>query len=94
MSLVLVNNEHGEESFDEIKNWVIWKETRIEDSMQQPFIAPFPKPDNRAQFWNDFLGDNDFKKFAIKYGGYGIGNEIKRKIQSILRKINTKKGKA
>ena len=94
VSLVLVNNEHGEESFDEIKNWVIWKETRIEDSMQQPFIAPFPKPDNRAQFWNDFLGDNDFKKFAIKYGGYGIGNEIKRKIQSILRKINTKKGKA
>lgn len=94
VSLVLVNNEHGKKSFDEIKKWVMWKETKLEDSMQQPFIAPFPKPDNRSQFWSDFFSNNDFKKFAIKYGGYGIGNKIKRKVQSILKKINTKKGEA
>ena len=43
------------------------------------------KPNNREQVWKDFFCD-DFQKFAIKYGGYGIGNKIKRKIRSILKK--------
>lgn len=85
VSLVLINNEYGENKFNEIKNAIEWKQTKLEDSMQQPFIAPFPKPNNREQVWKDFFCD-DFQKFAIKYGGYGIGNKIKRKIRSILKK--------
>ena len=82
---VLADGEYGENKFNEIKNAIEWKQTKLEDSMQQPFIAPFPKPNNREQVWKDFFCD-DFQKFAIKYGGYGIGNKIKRKIRSILKK--------
>lgn len=42
VSLVLINNEYGENKFNEIKNAIEWKQTKLEDSMQQPFIAPFP----------------------------------------------------
>lgn len=93
VSLVLVNNEYGENMFNEIKKQIIWKETKLEDSMQQPFVAPFPKPDNRSQFWNDFLGNTDFKKFAIKYGGYGIRNKIKSRIRRVMKRTSIKKGK-
>lgn len=86
VSLVLINNEHGENKFNKIKDAIIWKQTKLEDSMQQPFIAPFPKPNNREQVWKDFFCD-DFQKFAIKYGGYGVSNKIKRKIQSILKRL-------
>ena len=89
-SLVLVNTEAGEQLFEEIKNKIRWKRTRIEDSMQQPLKAPFPKPENREQFWNDFR-TRTFSYVAKKYGGYGIRNKrifrrIKRKLNGILKR--------
>ena len=71
VSLVLINNEKGSNFFEQIKDRVKWKETRIEDSMQPPLIAPFPKPNERNHFWYDF----DKKKFGYivkKYGGTGV----------------------
>lgn len=54
VSLVLVNNEAGEKIFEKVKKRLIWKQTKLEDSMQPPLKAPFSKPDNREQFWSDF----------------------------------------
>lgn len=48
ISLVLVNNnEVGEKAFEDVKEKLIWKKTKLEDSLQPPLRAPFPKPDNR-----------------------------------------------
>ena len=86
VSLVLVNNENGEEIFDLIKEDVIWKETRIEDSMQPPLKAPFPEPDNRVMFWSDF-SNRSFGYIAKKYGGAGFINKVKRGLVKIKRKL-------
>lgn len=53
VSLVLVNNEYGEKILNKVKE-VIWKQTKMEDSMQQSFISSFSKSDNRDEFWRDF----------------------------------------
>jgi coenzyme F420-reducing hydrogenase beta subunit len=84
VSLVLVNNDKGERLFNSIQNNISWKNTRIEDSMQTPLIKPFPKPDNREEFWSDFLS-KDFGVIANKYGGCGYKDRI-RKVYSSIRK--------
>lgn len=54
ISLVLINNEKGQELFESIKPYVIFKPTKIEDSMQPPLTAPFAEPTDRAFFWEDY----------------------------------------
>ena len=85
VSLVLINDDKGVKVFDEIKDRIIWKETRLEDSMQPPLKAPFPEPENREKFWNDYR-NKSFDYIAKKYGGIGL----KYKIISILSKIKRK----
>lgn len=58
----------------------------LEDSLQQPLKAPFPKPDNRDQFWRDFQ-NRPFNYIAKKYVGYGITYDIKTILRKIKRKI-------
>lgn len=86
VSLVLVNNDEGEKVFEIVKNVVRWKQTRIEDSMQQSFRAPYPMPVNRNKFWNDFL-NRDFEYISRKYGGVGVMNEIKCRVKKIKRRL-------
>lgn len=86
VSLVLINNEKGNEVFDTIKDQVKWQKTRLEDSMQPPLIAPFPEPENRKTFWDDFE-NKDFNYIANKYGGAGIKNRIKNTLRRINRKM-------
>ncbi len=86
VSLVLLNNEKGNEIFNIIKIQVKWQETRLEDSMQPPLKAPFPKPENRKSFWYDFENRN-FNYIARKYGGTGIGNKLKRILRKVKRKM-------
>lgn len=86
VSLALINNEKGKEVFDAIKGRVKWRETRLEDSMQPPLIAPFPEPRNRKNFWNDFE-NKDFNYIVKKYGGTGIKNKIKNALRRIKRKL-------
>lgn len=77
ISLVLVNNnEVGEKAFEDVKEKLIWKKTKLEDSLQPPLRAPFPKPDNREQFWSDFK-NKPFIYIAKKYGGMGVKKNIK-----------------
>ena len=86
VSLVLINNENGNEVFDAIKDRIKWQETRLEDSMQPPLIAPFPEPMNRRNFWNDFA-NRDFNYIAKKYGGAGMRNKFKQVLRKIKRKL-------
>lgn len=88
VSLVLVNNEVGESAFDTVKCQLLWKQTKLQDSLQPPLKAPFPKPENREEFWRDFRCKS-FKYIAKKYAGYGLKNDAKvllRKIKKLVIK--------
>lgn len=91
VSLVLVNNEVGEKALERVKGKLVCKQTELEDSMQPPLKAPFSKPENREQFWNDFQ-NKSFEYVATKYGGYGMKNDIKTLLRKIKKKIKTKVG--
>lgn len=86
VSLVLVNNDKGAAVLEKVKSNLAWKETKIEDSMQPPLKAPFPKPESREQFWMDFQS-KDFGYIARKYGNDGLLNKAKRKIRGVKHKI-------
>ena len=95
VSLVLINNEAGERAFDKVKERLIWKQTKLEESLQPPLKAPFPKPENRDQFWSDFE-NKPFEYVAKKYGGIGLKNDAKsflRKIKRKIKKLVSKGGK-
>ena len=86
VSLVLVNNEKADSIFENVKIELQWKSTRIEDSMQPPLKAPFPKPEGREQFWND-VNEKSFSYIARVYGDNGTANYIKKVLKRIKRKI-------
>ncbi|MCD8132050.1 MAG: Coenzyme F420 hydrogenase/dehydrogenase, beta subunit C-terminal domain [Lachnospiraceae bacterium] len=86
VSLVLINTDKGIRDFAECKEKLVWKKTRIEDSMQPPLKAPFPRPANRDAFWSDF-NDDDFDVVAKRYGGYGCLNTIKKKARGLKRRV-------
>ena len=80
---------------EKVKEGLIWKQTKLEGSMQPPLKAPFPKPDNREQFWSDFE-NKSFEYVAKKYGGIGLKNDAKsflRKIKRKIKKLVSKGGK-
>lgn len=86
VSLVLVNNEVGEKALEQTKDKLFWKQTKLEDSLQPPLEAPFPKPENREQFWYDFK-NKQFEYISKKYGDYRLWNDLKIFIKKIKRKI-------
>ena len=86
VSLVLLNNDKGDMYFKQAKKQLVWKETRLEDSLQPPLIAPFPKPENRERFWKDFENCS-FELIARKYGDYGIINDIKNRIHRLKKNM-------
>ena len=91
VSLVLVNNEVGEKLFESVEDNIVIRKTRIVDSMQQSFKAPYPKPSNRNQFWTDFY-QKPFGYVAKKYGNYGFINDIKTFYRNVKKKIKGKVG--
>lgn len=89
-SLALINSIKGKKIFEKIKDDLIYKETRIEDSMQPALIAPFSKPDNRDEVWNSFENDS-FKEFIKKYANYNLKNQIKDHLRYYKRKLQKNK---
>lgn len=86
VSLVLVNTDNGVKWFEKAKDTVIWKQTNIEDSMQPPLIAPFPKPEDREKFWKD-IHEKRFSYIAKKYGGQvPLWKKIARRVKRIIIK--------
>ena len=86
VSLVLINNECGKNIFDDVKDNLKWKQTLLEDSMQPPLKAPFPKPADREKFWKD-LERKKFDYIAKKYGNAGMISKLVRKVKRMKRKL-------
>lgn len=88
VSLVLVNTNRGLDLFEASKEVIDYVDVNIKSVMQRPLKAPFPEPENRAEFWKDYQ-ELSFAKIARKYGGdtdYGL-KIVKRKAKSFLRKL-------
>ncbi|WP_195599811.1 Coenzyme F420 hydrogenase/dehydrogenase, beta subunit C-terminal domain [Longibaculum muris] len=86
VSLVLINNSKGDEIFNKVKKQLVWKKTKIEDSMQPPLISPFPIPKSRTQFWNDFES-TDFRYIVKKYGKEDLKKRVLSTLVLIKRKL-------
>lgn len=76
VSLVLINNQKGNDYFQQCKENILFQKTKMEDSMQPPLIAPFNEPKNRTLFWKDYQ-NMTFDKIAKQYAHEGgIQNSI------------------
>ena len=85
VSLVLVNSEKGAKAFELAKKSLVWKETRIEDSMQPPLRGPFKKPQGREKFWKDYA-ELSFQEIAEKYGRLSIKGRLQNLKKSLVKK--------
>lgn len=85
VSLALINTDRGEELFEKCHDRMIWHLTRIEDSLQQPLIAPYDSPVNREQFWQDYE-KLTFGEIARKYGRYSVIDNFRWKSRSFLKR--------
>lgn len=83
VSLVLINNDKGSRLFEQVQHMLQVKQTRLEDSMQPPLKAPFPRPANRAQFWQDYQ-QKGFDYIIRKYGTVSFLSKVKRKLKKLL----------
>lgn len=86
VSIVLINNDRGKKIFESVKENIIYKECRIEQSMQPPLRKPFEAPKDREAFWTDYRSRN-FDYIADKYGKIKYSAKVKFKIKKILRKF-------
>lgn len=86
ISLVLLNNSHGEELFDHLTGDMEIREVRTEDCFRPSMLAPFPAPENRRTFWRDFSSQS-FWKVARKYGGDSIKIRLKKYLQLSIKRI-------
>lgn len=89
VSLVLVNNQKGVNFFESCCAELIFEQTLIKDSMQQPLIAPYDPPKTREQFWRCYK-EREFLYVAKKYGSYGVIFTVKRKIKNVLKRVHSK----
>lgn len=85
-SLVLVNNEHGQDYFEKVKDVLIWKATDLSLSLQPPLVKPYKRPADRNRFWKDFE-TKSFDKVIYRYCGGGLVSKIKRKVRITLQRI-------
>ena len=91
VSLVMINDEKGLDFFDTVHHDLEIIETDVEKSLQPSLIAPFPEPDDREMFWNDYR-KKSFETIAKKYAGYGDFNRyksyIKRAGRYVINRLN------
>lgn len=86
VSLVLINDDSGHSLFNLIKDTLDYRLCDIEKSMQAPLKAPFPSPNNRHSFWENFY-KNGFDSVAKKHTDYGVYNKLKKRFFKIICKL-------
>lgn len=98
VSLVLINNVQGEAAFSQVMDSLLWKETRLEDSMQLSLYKNSTRPADREKFW-DVFESKGFAAIVRRYGEYGwtaqfrrVLRVAKRKIKALLRRGGKKHG--
>lgn len=85
VSLVMLNNEKGDNIFNLINKDIEKIKTKIEDSIQPAMKENYNIPNDYDEFWND-IHKISFDKIVHKYCDYTFKNRIKFKIKSILKK--------
>lgn len=86
VSIVLVNNSRGNKFFEDVKEDTIYKQCKIEHSMQPPLIKPFDAPKDREIFWKAYRS-RSFDYIADKYGKITYSAKVKFKIKKLIRKF-------
>ena len=83
ISLMLINNEKGQELFEIIKKDIIYRESNTKDCMQPQLQHPTLKPRKRDIMWNEYY-KKGYKFILKKYTRYGIYYRMKSHIKKIL----------
>lgn len=83
ISLVLVNNDHGAEMFQAVRNGLIWMPKKLADSMQIPLMRPYDAPAEREKFWLDYRRKS-FDRIVKKYGRLSWIRRVKRRMKRIF----------
>lgn len=78
VSLVLINTQKGTELFCAANKWMDFRETTIDCCMQPPLEKPFPIPDTRNEFWENYKRKN-FEEIMRKYGGNNAKQKLLKK---------------
>lgn len=87
VSLVLINDEKGMDAFNIVRDELIIRDTRIEDSIQPPLMGPYNEPVNREKVWAGYY-KYGFKYIAQRYGKRGIVYKLRRKIMTLIKRRN------
>lgn len=83
VSLVIVNNEKGEEFFEILKDKINFIRTDINNSLQPPLIGNYELPQERKQFWEDYK-DMSFNDLVSKYAKENLYKKIKLKLKRLI----------
>ena len=89
VSLVLLNDPHGEELFGCLVGNLEVHKVRTKDCFRPSMLTPYPAPENRQAFWRDFSSQS-FSTIAQKYGRDSVKARVKRHIKKALRVIYRK----
>lgn len=84
VSLVLIQNEKGDKWFDEVNSNCVYLKVDVNNYLQQPFIKPYDRPEDRDAFWKIY--EERGLTFAFsRYIRTPIGKRVVRKIKRICK---------
>ena len=86
MSLVLVNSQKGNILFNSIREDIHFFETEKVHCLQPQLKAPISRPENRAEFWEDFRTKN-FNFLVYRYVYHGTVGFLYSRIQKICKNV-------
>ena len=86
MSLVLVNSQKGNILFNSIREDIHFFETEKVHCLQPQLKAPISRPENRAEFWEDFR-TKKFNFLVYRYVYHGVGGFLYSRIQKICKNV-------
>lgn len=92
VSLVLLNTIKGKRIFENVKEYLIYESSGIDECKQRHLTEPAKPSLKRDIFWKDYY-EHGFEYVAKKYTDYGFINLVKHKIKdNILKPMLSKLG--
>lgn len=82
VSLVILNTEKGITYFERAKEQLEVIEVQLDEYMQPNLRNPSNCPEDREQFWNDYV-ERGFEYVSSKYGD----NTLKGNVKSVIKRI-------
>lgn len=86
VSLVFINTTKGKDTFEKIKNEIVFIESNTKDCMQTNLKSPTKRPETRDQFWDDYR-KLDFQNITKRYAGQSYKVKLKKSIADLLEKF-------